>query len=143
MTEAQRLNEIPVSQEIRKLLPPNAEKNKPYLLQWLRQILLMAEGFHLETGLTGEEAANLESLTFRSPEEWRSLFKALIPSSGEPWSSSELTRKIREAEKQWNDPKLMKNQDVPPAELELLQMFKENLNNSTVDLSPSLHETDR
>lgn len=139
MTEVQKWNATPLSQEIVKQLP-NPEKGSLYLLQWLRQTLLIAEGLNQETGLTPEEAANLEALTFSGPDEARKLYAMLAPVSGEPWSSRDLIRKIREAEKQMNS---AKDYDLTPAQLELLQMFKENLDNSGADLSPSLHAEDR
>lgn len=139
MTEVQKLNESPLSKAILNLLP-NPQRNSLYLLQWLRQTLLTAEGLNQETGLTPEEAANLEMLTYSEPSEARNLYRMLAPVSGEPWSSSDLIRKSQEAEKQLNK---AKDYDLTPAQLELLQMFTDNLNNNGADLSPSLHAEDR
>ena len=140
MTEVQKLNETPLSKEILNMIGPNVEKNSLFVLQWLRQTLLTAEGLNQETGLTPEEAANLEALTFSEPNEARSLYRMLAPVSGEPWSSNDLIRKAQQAQKQLQK---AKSYDLTPAQIELLQMFRDNLNNHGADLSPSLHATDR
>jgi len=140
MTEVQKLNETPLSKEILNMIGPNVEKNSLFVLQWLRQILLTAEGLNQETELTPEEAANLEALTYSEPSEARNLYRMLAPVSGEPWSSNDLIRKAQQAQKQLQK---AKSYDLTPAQIELLQMFRDNLNNHGADLSPSLHATDR
>jgi hypothetical protein len=79
-------------------------------------------------------------LTYSEPSEARNLYRMLAPVSGEPWSSSDLLRKSQEAEKQLSR---AKDYDLTPAQMELLQMFRDNLNNNGADLSPSLHAEDR
>ena len=143
MTEVQKLNASPVSQAIRSLLPPQPESQSLYILLWIRQTLRLAESEGLtEEVLTPEEAGNLEMLTFSEPSEARNLYRMLVPPSGEPWSGSELLKKVRETQKAQKKQK-PKDLSLTPAEMELLQMFKENLDSSGADLAPSLHETDR
>ena len=143
MTETQKLNGSPVSQAIKNLLPPQRQSRSLYVLLWIRQTLRLAESENL-TGeiMTAEEAENLEALTFSEPEEMRKLYAMLVPTSGEPWGSSELLSQIHKAEKAAQK---QKPQDLCLTweEMKLLQMFKENLDNSEVVLSPSLLAPDR
>ena len=144
MTEAQKLNASPVSQAIKSLLlfPPNG-RGSLYVLLWIRLTLRLAESENL-TGeiMTPEEAENLEMLTFATESEARKLYGMLVPLNGEPWSSSDLLKQIRKAEKA---KKQQKPQDLclTREEMKLLQMFKENLDNSETMLSPSLLAEDR
>lgn len=140
MTEVQKLNSSPVSLAILKLLPPGAGKNRLYILQWLRETLQTAEGLWQSLDLSPEESESLEALTYSEASEARSLYRMLVPVNGEPWSSSDLVRKIQEAEKQLNE---TTDYSLTPAQLELFQMFKENLDSNGADLAPSLHEPDR
>lgn len=140
MTEAQKLNATPVSQEIRKLLPPESPKNQLYVLQWIRETLMIAEGLNQETGMNPEEAAEMEALTFSDPSQYRSLYKMLVPMREEPWSNSALMKKARQALRQREK---STDYELTPAQLELLQMFRDNLNANGGDLMPSLHAEDR
>lgn len=136
MTETQKWNGTPVSQEIRKLLFPFQTENTLYILQWIRTTLRIAEGLHLTSEImTPEEAENLEMLTFSGESEARRVYGMLVPVNGEPWSSNDLLKQIREVSKT--------NDLMSEAEARLLQMFKENLDNSGADLAPSLHAEDR
>ena len=140
MTEIQRWNATPLSQEIRKLLPWNASQNQLFILQWIRQTLMTAEATNQDLEMELEEMAEMEALTFSDPKESGKLYRILAPVSGEPYNSSEMVRKAKQAEKQVSK---AKDEDLTPAQLELLQMFRENLEANGADLHPSLHAEDR